>query len=391
MEIPLGKIFKRLRDNGRRKSERRRDERREREQRKVVRDSVDRRSLEQRNTVSRRMNERQRHDSVRRWLYNFFAAHRMPKAADFVKSTKLIHPTATAVTALLSAITYSPMMGLYVAIGVMLALSWHEFGHYARTKECGYRPRWWWNIPFLGAIMRLPEIDYRIDEARIAYGGPAAGFWFSAGVSLVWFVFTPERSFGFSDEWSQIVYTVAVASTVLNLFNLIPISPLDGGRISQAMSGYWPKALRFFGFALLTVVTAIMNQPSMLVVWILVIGEFRLSIGKYRITPFARFFIALMLLFALIFEIVRSYGGVELSRGEFFELLGEIMYTALGAFMVWSYYSRYKYPEEMEKDWRNHSVLKKDQTAMTRLYFSLVVRLVALLLLLIYFSGVAGA
>ena len=391
MEIPLGKIFKRLRDNGRRQSEQseRRQEERRREQaeRRAMRKTVDRRDADQRNNDTRRTMERQRQDGMKRWLYAFFATHRMPKAADFIKSTKLIHPTVTFVTALLSAITYSPTMGAYVALGLVFVLSWHEAGHYQKTKECGYEPKWWWNIPFLGAIMRLPEIDYRIDEAMIAFGGPQAGFWCSVFVSAVWFVFAPEYSFGLTREWSQIVYTVAVASTVLNLFNLIPISPLDGGRISQAMSGYWPHALRIVGFTILVVVTTLTKQPSMIVVWILVIGEFRLSFGKYAVTPFVRFFIGFVLLTILIFGIIHGYHGAALWSKEFWEVLGELMYTALGGFMVWTYYVRFKRPEEVENDWRNQSVLKADQAKMTKRYLLLVARLVLLLVLLVYFAG----
>lgn len=387
MEIPLGKLFKRLRDNGRRESERRQEERRIEVQRKVMRASVDRRDIDQRNNDSRRTMERQRQDGIKRWLYAFFATHRMPKAADFIKSTKLIHPTVTFVTALLSAITYSPTMGMYVALGLVFALSWHEAGHYTSTKKCGYDPRWWWNIPFLGAIMRLPEIDYRIDEAMIAYGGPQAGFWCSLFVSVVWFIFAPVYSFGFTYEWSQVVYTVAIASTVLNLFNLIPISPLDGGRISQAMSGYWPHTLRVLGFVILVVVTTLTEQPSMVVVWILVIGEFRLSFGKYAVTPLLRFLIALLLLVVLIFGLVHGYHGATLWSKEFWEVLGELMYATLGGFMVWAYYEKWKHPEEVENDWRNQSVLKVDQAKMTKRYLLLVVRLMLLLVVLVYFSG----
>ncbi len=352
-----------------------------------MRASIDRRDADQRNTDFRRTIESQRQDNMKRSLYSFFATHRMPKAADFIKSTKLIHPTVTFVTALLSAITYSPTMGLYVAFGLVFVLSWHEAGHYAKTKECGYEPKWWWNIPFLGAIMRLPEIEYRIDEAMIAYGGPQAGFWCSLFVAVVWFVFAPAYSFGFSHEWSQIVYTIAVASTVLNLFNLIPISPLDGGRISQAMSGYWPHALRVLGFVILVVVTMLTKQLSMVVVWILVIGEFRLSFGKYAVTPFLRFFIGFSLLVILIFGLIHGYHGATLWSKEFWEVLGEIMYATLGGFMVWTYYARWRHPEAVENDWRDQSVLKADQAKMTKRYLLLVMRLMLLLVALVYFSS----
>jgi len=385
VEIPFfGEVFKFLRDNGRRRSERRQEERRQRDERRAERENQGRRDSEQRHDNSRRTETRERHDVLKRWIIGFLKSHRMPKAAEIVKSTKLIHPTVTAVTALLSAITYSPLMGLAVGVGLMFALTWHEWGHFDSTKKCGLTPKWWWNIPFLGAVMRLPEIVYRIDEALIAYGGPRAGWWCSLFIALLWFALD---HLGIPREWGQVLYTTAVASTVLNLFNLIPISPLDGGRMAQAFPWYLPQILRVLGFGALLFVTMKTKQPSMLVVWILVMGEFRLSIGKFELPSFWRFFTALCLLLLMFYKLGETYHGFTLWSKAMWEIIGEGMYATLGVIMVYTYYRRWRYPdEEHSNDWRNQSVLKKDQWKMLWRYAFVVLRLSALFAVLISFS-----
>ena len=390
MEIPLGKIIKRLRDNGRRQSERRQEERRIEEQRKVARASIDRRYAdEKRDDDLRRTTESQRQDGIKRWLYAFFAAHRMPKAADFVKSTNLLQPTITLLTALLTALAYSPTMGMFVGTGVVLVLSWHESGHYIQTKKCGHKAKWWLNVPFLGAIMKLPQCLSRISEAMIAYGGPAAGFWCSFILACMWILWAPEYSYGLSYEWSQIVYTLAIVSTLLNLFNMITLSPLDGGRMCQAMSWYFPQIMPIIGFiqlALVTVWSVHSEQSptivSMIVIWILVVGELPQFFRNDIITAFVRFALAFLLFLTLLTEMYLNFHGFIFASKEFWEMVGESMAAVLGALMVWSYYRRYRYPEEASINRELPS--DNEKRRITWMYFLLLGRLAALFVLLLY-------
>ena len=124
----------------------------------------------------------------------------------------------------------------------------------------------------------------------------------------------------------------------------------------------------------------------MLVVWILVIGEFRLSLWKFEVSPRLRFIIGLGLLLLMFYQLGESYHGFVLWSREMWELVGETMYATLGCFMVYAYYRRYRYPEVTENDWRNQSVLKPDQKKMGRQYLWLVLRLLGLFIALISLS-----
>lgn len=65
---------------------------------------------------------------------------------------------------------------------------------------------------------------------------------------------------------------------VLNLFNMIPLSPLDGGRITQ-ICGLWFKAVGFIALFAFTVMAA---QPALLLIWILVLDGFDRMPGHTR-------------------------------------------------------------------------------------------------------------
>lgn len=112
------------------------------------------------------------------------------------------------------------------AVGLVLMIFIHEMGHVwaaKRKKIPVSAPAF---IPFVGALItmkRLPQ-DAKT-EAYIAYGGPLLGTIGAVicyGLGIV--------------TGKDIFYVIAMIGFFLNLFNLIPISPLDGGRIVGAIS-----------------------------------------------------------------------------------------------------------------------------------------------------------
>eukprot|EP01032_Pedospumella_encystans_P038890 gene38890-44086_t len=84
-------------------------------------------------------------------------------------------------------------------------------------------------VPFMGAVIAMKE-DPRsaYEEAMIAFGGPALGSAAALGCSL---------AAGATD--SQLLYGLADFGYMINLFNLLPIGSLDGGRITNAVSPYF--------------------------------------------------------------------------------------------------------------------------------------------------------
>jgi Zn-dependent protease len=147
---------------------------------------------------------------------------------------------ATSLSMLFMIWVYSRLFGWPLAVGVVLLLFVHEMGHFIAAKMLGIPVSAPLFIPFLGAtiIMRQNPRD-AWTEARMAYAGPLAGGlggWVCllAGIQMNWPVMIPIAAFTF----------------FLNLFNLIPIPPMDGGRVCAAVSRwFWILGIVMLGGA----------------------------------------------------------------------------------------------------------------------------------------------
>ncbi len=116
--------------------------------------------------------------------------------------------------------------GLKFALGFVILILIHELGHGYEMKRHGIAAGWPIFIPFFGAMIAMKQTPRDRDvEAAIAFGGPYAG----TGASLV------VAALGMV-EHSRWLYSLAYTGFFLNLFNMTPLSPLDGGRIAQAFS-----------------------------------------------------------------------------------------------------------------------------------------------------------
>ncbi len=133
---------------------------------------------------------------------------------------------AMAATMLISLAVYALAFGWKFAVGFTVLLLVHELGHLAAARIVGLRSSTPVFVPFVGAVIRLrqPPINAKM-EANIAIGGPAAGT-ISALVCLVFYLWTD----------SPLLLVLAYTACLLNLFNLIPCLPLDGGKIVAAIS-----------------------------------------------------------------------------------------------------------------------------------------------------------
>jgi Zn-dependent protease len=146
----------------------------------------------------------------------------------------------TVLTMLLSVWVYSFAWGWPFAAGFVALIFLHEMGHVAAAKLEGIPVTAPTFIPFFGAMITMKQNPRDAwSEAVMAYGGPLAG-----GVAswICWLL---------AIEWQWPLLTaVAVAGFALNLFNLIPLSPLDGGRICAAVSRwFWLLGIALVGCA----------------------------------------------------------------------------------------------------------------------------------------------
>jgi Zn-dependent protease len=160
-------------------------------------------------------------------------------------------------TFLLSLWVYILVFGWKLAVVVMLLLLAHELGHYFAFRVYGLPVRLPAFVPLLGAFTAGAPPEDLEQDAYIALAGPLVGL----GLAAVCYAIGDATRDRF---W----YACADLSAFLNLFNMIPMPPFDGGRIIGAL---WPP-LWILGFALFVAFAVFMHIPILFVAIIGVLG-----------------------------------------------------------------------------------------------------------------------
>ena len=155
-------------------------------------------------------------------------------------------------------------IGLIVGFVVITLI--HEIGHAIVIRAKGLRAGFLVFIPFIGGAVTLkdqPRSAY--DDAQIGLAGPMAG----TAASLVCLQIY---------KWTGHPLYLLIASVgfILNLLNLLPLGPLDGGRISAAVT----KWMWLFGGGVLLYKT--IKQPNPLMIIILVLSAFQVYASIMR-------------------------------------------------------------------------------------------------------------
>jgi Zn-dependent protease len=176
----------------------------------------------------------------------------------------------TALTMLLSVGAWALLYPVWFAVG-LVALIWvHEMGHVLQLKREGIKASAPMFIPFLGAFVAMKEMPKNaLVEARVGLAGPVLGTLGALGVLGI-HAFTENPLF----------LGLAYVGFLLNLFNLAPMLPLDGGRAVGAMSPvFW-----LLGIALTVALFFVM--PNFIVLLIAILGGAELwRRWKLRNTP----------------------------------------------------------------------------------------------------------
>jgi Zn-dependent protease len=134
----------------------------------------------------------------------------------------------TSASMLVSVAAYAWLWGWRFAVGFVLLIFVHELGHYVEARRQGLDVGAPVFIPFLGAAILLKENPLDAwREFEIAVAGPVLG---SLGAAAVWWVGVQQDS--------DLLRALAFTGFFLNLFNLLPVVPLDGGRIVSAIHPY---------------------------------------------------------------------------------------------------------------------------------------------------------
>ncbi len=168
---------------------------------------------------------------------------------------------------------YSLIWGWTFAVGFVLLLLLHEMGHVFQLRREGIEASAPMFIPFLGAVIAAKSLgDDAAAEARVGLAGPVLGSIASLIPLAIWLATGNEF-------WQALAYV----GFLINLFNLLPVLPLDGGRAMAALSPWVWVA----GFAGLIALTIFFPNPILLLV-LLFGGLETWRRWKTRNTPEAR-------------------------------------------------------------------------------------------------------
>jgi len=173
---------------------------------------------------------------------------------------------------LISIAVYAQLYGWKYAVGFVLLLLCHEMGHYIAARQRGLEVGLPTFIPFVGAWINLKNQSLNAETtAFVGLAGPLLG---STGALLVYLV-----ALQYQSHW---LLAIAYAGFVLNLFNLIPVVPLDGGHVVAVVS---PK-IWIIGIPLLVALYFWRPNPLLIIVTILALPKAWAALrGKVPVLP----------------------------------------------------------------------------------------------------------
>jgi Zn-dependent protease len=171
-----------------------------------------------------------------------------------LKSFVLIGSMAVSVAA------YASIWGWKFALGFVLLIFVHEMGHVVVLRARGIKAGWPVFLPFLGAFVSMKSMPRSVyEEAESALAGPIAG---TAGALAVGYLAHLDGS--------NLLRSLAFTGLLLNLFNLLPALPLDGGRVAGALHPviWLVGLLALLGFEI--------YRPSPVIPILLILGGYEL-------------------------------------------------------------------------------------------------------------------
>ncbi len=185
------------------------------------------------------------------------------KFGAYIKSGALLLGNAkfltTGATALVSVAAYSLFWGWQFAAGFVALLFVHEMGHVIQLRREGIKASTPMFIPFLGAAIFSRSLgDNALAEARVGLAGPILGTLGAVAVAIAGAI-----------TGSDLLLALAYLAFFLNLINLIPVVPFDGGRAMAAVA----PSMWFLGIGGLVAMILLLGNPFLLIFILLALRE----------------------------------------------------------------------------------------------------------------------
>lgn len=119
---------------------------------------------------------------------------------------------------------YSILFSVEFALALIAILVFHEYGHLRAMKKFGIPTKGMYLIPFVGGLAVGDKPRSRWQDVYISLMGPIYGL----AMTVAFYI-------GYLITGNHFVGLVASTSALINLFNLLPIYPLDGGRVVKSL------------------------------------------------------------------------------------------------------------------------------------------------------------
>jgi len=202
------------------------------------------------------------------------------------------------------------------AVALAYAVLVHESGHLLAMKQCGLKTSGIWFLPFLGAAA-VAKQGFRSygEEFFIAIAGPVFGLMSLVPLFAAAFLLPGDRAS--TAAW----FGYASMAAFVNVFNLLPIGILDGGRIVKCLSSSLSRVLGFIvvggGLVLCAIAIAWVGGAILGVILAISVVELLRS-RKQTLPPMSRgTVIAGTAAYAGLFAVlaVLAFVGTDLARG----------------------------------------------------------------------------
>lgn len=194
---------------------------------------------------------------------------------------------------------YSAVFGFKFALGIVLLIFVHEMGHVLAGRLIGIKLEAPTFIPFAGAIIRMNPKDESLRASTIiGIGGPILGTIGAIACHLM-YLYTN----------NSILLELTYIGYLINLFNLSPVYPLDGGRTVLGFSPLvWLPVI-----PILSYFTYISNNGILFIITIFAI----LYLYKYFKKPFSYKYSNFSLVFIILYFGLVAYLSYVVYKLEF--------------------------------------------------------------------------
>lgn len=185
-----------------------------------------------------------------------------------LKSGPFLGPS---ISALVSIGAYALAFGWQFGLGLVGLIFVHEMGHVVMLRRYGVRATAPIFVPFLGAFIGMRQLPKNaVMEAYVGLGGPILG---TLGAVAAWGLYLISGH----PIWLVLTYV----GVLLNLFNLLPVLPLDGGRAVAAISRW----MWLVGLVILAGLIFLRPNPILILVVLFGAGELVQAWRRRRTDP----------------------------------------------------------------------------------------------------------